>query len=417
MTRSLLVIPGYRLYPIETGAGLAQYVFIDGLRKDWHISLLLDDSNVRPEFLTELREEWEDVEFLAWKDLRHTWEEYASSSMSYKLKRKFTSSHVVEPIPTPWIPEQMRDVWKNVSIVYYQPPEWREASLAFFLKKRHFDIVQTDLPCNLSLTTCVPRASKSLHICHEVKYKRFESSAHLMAVPDSQTVELLSKLKIKELQLLDSFDYCLCFSDEDKEAIDSGSDSVMISPFPVLDKEFHSGSRPQPVRLMFLGPEHHGPNKEGLEWFLRTIWNQADLQMKLHVIGDWSDETIARLSQDNVSFEGFVDDLSPFFHDSIMIVPILSGAGIRTKILQAMAQKVPVLSTRFGAQGIPVEDRLHIGFFDNPLEFIEKLTIFLDREQREKSVILSQAVIKEHFSQLVLGSLRSNLLHAMLDSK
>jgi glycosyltransferase involved in cell wall biosynthesis len=417
MKKSLFIIPGYRLFPIETGAGVAQFGFIDSLRHEWKISLLVDDSNVLPEHVAQLRLQWDNVELLFWKDLRQAWEDYVSSSLSYKVRRKFSSRTQVESFPNLPIPEQLRDVWENVSILYFEWPEWRRASLAFYLKKRHFDIVQTDLPCNLTFGSSVPRSTKSVHVCHELKHKRFESSAHLLGVSGLQYEKLLSALKKKELELLKSFDYCLCFSAEDKDAIDPDSDAVIISPFPVLDQEFHAGNRAEPIRLLFLGPEHHGPNKEGLVWFLKTVWNHTDSKMKLHVVGAWTDETIAELTQDNVCFEGFVEELSPFFEDSIMIVPILSGAGIRTKILQAMAQKVPVLSTRFGAQGMSVEDDMHLGFFDDLKEFEAKLKFMHDRERRERMTMQAQAYVKGHFSQSVLSSIRSKLFHSILDSK
>ena len=43
--------------------------------------------------------------------------------------------------------------------------------------------------------------------------------------------------------------------------------------------------------------------------------------------------------------------------NTIMIVPITIGSGIRMKILEAISNGVPVVSTSIGAQGLPLEDK------------------------------------------------------------
>lgn len=77
-----------------------------------------------------------------------------------------------------------------------------------------------------------------------------------------------------------------------------------------------------------------------------------------------------------INFTGFVSDLTSYYDSSIMIVPVWGGSGLRTKILQAMVNKIPIASTRFAAEGLFGEKQSnHFVFFDKPDEFRECLKI------------------------------------------
>lgn len=61
-----------------------------------------------------------------------------------------------------------------------------------------------------------------------------------------------------------------------------------------------------------------------------------------------------------VKMHGFVEDLSPIYHQMDLIVsPMLCGTGINIKTVEAMAYGMPVLSTRHGVRGIETSDPMH----------------------------------------------------------
>ena len=62
-----------------------------------------------------------------------------------------------------------------------------------------------------------------------------------------------------------------------------------------------------------------------------------------------------------VELLGYVDDIVEVYAEStVSVVPIRVGGGTRTKILEAMALKRPVVSTTVGAEGLSVEDQRHL---------------------------------------------------------
>lgn len=124
-----------------------------------------------------------------------------------------------------------------------------------------------------------------------------------------------------------------------------------------------------------MGSEGHTPNKLGLKWFLDHIYlpNRAEIKYPLYVTGEWSDAFKAEYNDfSEVIFVGLVPSLSPYYEHSVLINPILTGAGVRTKILQSFANKIPVLSTPFGAEGcFDSTESSHVGLFTDAAGFME----------------------------------------------
>ena len=54
----------------------------------------------------------------------------------------------------------------------------------------------------------------------------------------------------------------------------------------------------------------------------------------------------------------------------IMIVPLLSGSGIRIKIIEGMALGKTIITTSIGAEGLKVENGKHLFIADTAEEFV-----------------------------------------------
>lgn len=110
----------------------------------------------------------------------------------------------------------------------------------------------------------------------------------------------------------------------------------------------------------------------GCLWFLRSVWpilRNLDPKVKLYLVGrDPSPEMRRHAKRDDrVIVTGAVQDLRPFLAKSkVYVCPVLSGSGVRGKILEAMAMNLPVVSTTIGAEGIPVEQGRNAFLADSP---------------------------------------------------
>jgi polysaccharide biosynthesis protein PslH len=185
--------------------------------------------------------------------------------------------------------------------------------------------------------------------------------------------------RLMEGECMRRYDRIIVLSEQDRCAIaaEYGISKVDVSPFPVPTNPIAPDACPAPdgKTLAFLGAESHSANKEGLQWFLSNVWPAILARApsaKLRVIGRWSKEfRSAYSSESSVEFLGFVSDLSDALASAVMVVPIRVGSGVRVKILTAVAQGIPVVSTTVGAEGIPFKDGVSAYIADTADAFVD----------------------------------------------
>jgi glycosyltransferase involved in cell wall biosynthesis len=74
-----------------------------------------------------------------------------------------------------------------------------------------------------------------------------------------------------------------------------------------------------------------------------------------------------------------VADVRPhLWKSAVSIVPLRIGGGTRLKIYEAMAAKIPVVSTSVGAEGLDIRDGENIAIADSPQDFAERCVALLD---------------------------------------
>lgn len=92
------------------------------------------------------------------------------------------------------------------------------------------------------------------------------------------------------------------------------------------------------------------PNKEGFDWFFDEIAPLLDGRFNIHLVGKGSDRYANRPS---VISHGYVENVSEFYKKAkVFITPVLSGAGIKIKNLEAIIYGVPVVTTQLGVDGL-----------------------------------------------------------------
>jgi len=177
---------------------------------------------------------------------------------------------------------------------------------------------------------------------------------------------------------------------------------IDISNYPVNEDENR-------ILLFFIGALDWGPNQEGLDWFFREVWPEVRLKwpgLTLDLAGrNPAYYFNGRIMPDNVRLEGEVEDAIEFFyHHTVMIVPLLTGSGIRIKILEAMAMGKTIISTRIGAVGLEAVHGEHLFLADTPAEYVSILENLQTRQDHLQ--IMGQKArqfVTENFDILALS--------------
>lgn len=142
----------------------------------------------------------------------------------------------------------------------------------------------------------------------------------------------------------------------------------------------------EPLTMLFVGSFRHEPNRVAVDWFVRRVLPMIlsrQPEAKLVIAG--SDPPPAHAYADyadHLDMLGYVEDVrEAFARYSVFVCPILSGSGVRVKLLEAFAAGIPVVSTRVGAEGLATQDGEYCSLADDPVMFAERVLELLEEPE------------------------------------
>ena len=277
-----------------------------------------------------------------------------------------------------------------------------------------FDIIQVEMPWNVSVVLSLPKETKKIYVHHELGFVRRELEIKKLG-KSAYLNSCKTFADMNEISLLNMYDRILTLSPVDKKKLVEAGVTVPVSAsFATinLSKSF-SFRFSDGLQLSFVGPDSHSPNYVGISWFLNNCWGELKKEnpaYRLKIIGKWEEKHILEDSSKypGVEFLGYVDKLGEAIQGTVMIVPITVGSGIRMKILEACSIGVPFVSTTVGAEGIPVENGKNCYVTDNPDEFVDNIIKLQNQSIQRKLIINARKMVEDYYS---LDALRTNRLN------
>jgi glycosyltransferase involved in cell wall biosynthesis len=165
--------------------------------------------------------------------------------------------------------------------------------------------------------------------------------------------------------------------------------------------------------IFFLGALDWLPNQEGLQWFIDQCLPLLIKEMPdivLHIAGRHMPASFWNLKTNNIVVYGEVADAQSFMQEKgLMIVPLLSGGGMRIKIIEAMMLQKAIVSTTIGAEGIQYTDGKNIAIADDASTFSRAIINLLEQPHLQVNIAKEARVLAlQHYSSM---SVTSDLIH------
>lgn len=258
--------------------------------------------------------------------------------------------------------------------------------LEAMLQAEEFDVVQLETPYLASYIPTIRQHSAAAIVmrAHNVEHEIWERiAANTRFGPKRWYLnKLTERLRQYESQQLRAYDLLAAITKRDLERFRKMGYTGLatVTPIGIESNRYTPDykSYDQPLSLSFIGSLDWMPNQEGLRWFLEQVWQplqQLHPQLKLHVAGRNTPAWLHRLKAPGVVVEGEVPSATEFINQhSLMIVPLLSGSGMRAKILEGMALGKTVLTTPIGLEGINAAHRREVLVAESPKDFVEQVS-------------------------------------------
>lgn len=275
---------------------------------------------------------------------------------------------------------------KSYHISRFESDAFRD-KLISLLQEEDFDVIQLETLYLGPYVDVIRQYSNALVVmrAHNVEHEIWERlQTNVKFLPKRWYLKYLTtKLKRFEIETLEDYDFLVPISDVDLSKFRSLGYSNGAKAIPIgLDLD---GYEPKPLNIhrpysmSFIGSLDWMPNLEGLEWFLDNVWPSLSAEfgdLQFHVAGRNAPQELLDSSKDNLLIHGEVDCAKEFLNDhQIMVVPLLSGSGMRAKIIEAMALGRIVVTTSLGLEGIPAKDRHEVFVADTAEQFLEVMQI------------------------------------------
>jgi len=222
----------------------------------------------------------------------------------------------------------------------------------------------------------------------------------------------------REVKLINKFDTVIIDAQDEREILSSHLPATKLHLVPTLIEGLIYGSNIVPYQsrefnydLLFVGANNQ-PNKDGLKFFLNSVFPEI-VRRKPNTRFVIAGNIVGAIKIDasfkeNVDCLGYVPDLAEiYFKSRVAICPLITGAGTKFKLVEAMAYAMPIVATKISASALSLIDGVNAFVTDDPKVYAEQILCLLN--QPELAQKISQEVAKtfenEHSSSAVYSKL------------
>ena len=258
-----------------------------------------------------------------------------------------------------------------------------EKRLVAVLKADQYDVVQLEMLYMTPYVEVIRKYSKAQIVlrAHNIEHKIWERIAKETKFFAKRWYinHLARTLRDYELQALETVDGIAAITRKDAAFFRKYCSKPIIDiPYGVYPEDFTPNyeidGNPQ---FYHIGSMSWMPNEEGIRWFIDEVLPETVKKVPdfvYHLAGRSMPDWLNNLKNEHVDVIGEVPNAHEFVanHD-VAIVPLLSGSGIRIKIIESMALGKTVITTRVGAEGIRYDEDVNIIICENKAKMVEAI--------------------------------------------
>lgn len=211
-----------------------------------------------------------------------------------------------------------------------------------------------------------------LYLSPDLHFLRLAREAEITGGESAQDAS--ERMRVRELALMSAVDGVVVHTDVERDLLQSLLPAVRISVLPwVIGTGGPAASPEMRSNIVFLGNYQHEPNVDAVTHFVNAMLPSIHAQapgLKFVVAGAEPPASMRALSSAAVEVTGHVTDLPTLLSRArVMVAPLRFGAGVKGKVVTALAAGVPVVATPLAIEGIPITPGIHVLVEESPEAF------------------------------------------------
>jgi len=199
------------------------------------------------------------------------------------------------------------------------------------------------------------------------------------------------RLKRYERIIFDAFDHKTIISEPDRALINHpDKEKIQIIPNGVDTGFFYPQEKEKKYDLVFVGNMNYRPNIVGAEYLVRKILPAVRKQygdVKLLLSGANPHSRVKKLAGNGVEVSGWVDDIrDSYLQSKVFIAPMQIGTGLQNKLLEAMAMRIPCITSLLANEALGATDGEEILVAESPENYAAHISELLNNEETYETV-------------------------------
>jgi glycosyltransferase involved in cell wall biosynthesis len=261
---------------------------------------------------------------------------------------------------------------------------------------QQFDLIDLQYSPTLPLIKIIKQRTNAPIVCleHDVYTQYVKRTVQDKEFSQRKLMALLGSMRVgkKEREYLNLCDQVFTFSEKDKTILTDMGITTPIDTFsPALELPNDPATVIENTDCLFVGAMDRPENYEGVRWFLSEIWEKVRREIpnaKFIVAGSKPPEWLKKMKREDIEVTGFVEDLDVYYKKAaLFIAPLLSGAGVKFKVVQALAYGLPVITTEIGAEGINENNEdIFAKVTPDPSEIAAEIVLLLEDANLRKTI-------------------------------
>jgi glycosyltransferase involved in cell wall biosynthesis len=253
-------------------------------------------------------------------------------------------------------------------------------------------------------------STPTVFFAHNVEYMIWQRLCHIDTNPIRRAVLGVEwrKMKRYETGVCADAAMTIAVSTEDRDELAHAAKRGTFRAIPTgVDIDYFKANTAlagSPTELVFTGSMDWHPNEDAILYFIETILpliRREVPEVSFTVAGrNPGAKLLAAAREARVTMTGTVSDVRPYIDKAaVYVVPLRVGGGTRLKIFEALAMGKAVVSTTIGAEGLPLEEGVHVVRADTAETFAAAVVALLrDRAAREDLGRNGRELMEEKFS-------------------